>query len=749
MKLRWLVVFFGCCGSLFALQPKKLRVDLIRNPQTFYVNGYVTNLNVEDEASTEGTEIAWIGNTRPGFSWQNDAKVRKQVGYRLLVASNRERLAEGKADVWDSGRKDGSVQTGIVLPVDLKPSTFYCWTVKVWSDQGESAYAEPQFFRTADSLFSFAGSYAPLERSDVRPIVSRSFSETTQLDFGKAAFGQIRMTCEGKEGDTLTVRVGERLSSDGRIDMNPKGTSIRSALYKIPLQNGRRTYRVTWRPDRRNTGAQAIRMSAATGEVYPFRYVETEGGTVEPTSVVRETVYYPFDDTATDFVCSDDDLNRIWKLCKHTVKATSFAGIYIDGDRERIPYEADALINQLSHYAVDAEFAMARRSCEYLIFHPTWPTEWILQTLTLAWNDYLYTGDDRLLRHYYDDLKSKTLLALRDESGLISTSNGRMNRSMLDSIHFSGGAIRDIVDWPHVGRLGANGEVLGEIDGFRFCRYNAVVNAWFYRAVSQMARIAVALNKPDAGEWKKLQEQVYVDYNRQFFDRRRGVYRDGDTTQHASLHTQMFALDFGLVPDKHRDRVATYIRSRGMACSVYGAQFLLDALYDHRMSDYALSLMLSRDDRGWLHMMEEGSTMTLEAWAGRYKSNLDWNHAWGTAPANVIVRKLMGIEPETPGFATFRVAPRIGMLTFARLNYATIRGDIGLSVDRSGEEYSARLSVPANSEALFVVPDGIRTGSVVCDGAKQKNRCFRLSSGEHLIQWKEKKEIDEKLINEN
>ena len=54
-------------------------------------------------------------------------------------------------------------------------------------------------------------------------------------------------------------------------------------------------------------------------------------------------------------------------------------GLYIDGDRERIPYEADALINQLSHYALDTEYSLARNTFEHLMLHPTWPTEWHLQ----------------------------------------------------------------------------------------------------------------------------------------------------------------------------------------------------------------------------------------------------------------------------------------------------------------------------------------------------------------------------------
>lgn len=63
-----------------------------------------------------------------------------------------------------------------------------------------------------------------------------------------------------------------------------------------------------------------------------------------------DTVVLHLGERAAYFRCSDDTLNRIWELCRYSMKATSFTGYYVDGDRERIPYEADALINQLGRY---------------------------------------------------------------------------------------------------------------------------------------------------------------------------------------------------------------------------------------------------------------------------------------------------------------------------------------------------------------------------------------------------------------
>ena len=62
-----------------------------------------------------------------------------------------------------------------------------------------------------------------------------------------------------------------------------------------------------------------------------------------------------------------------------------------------------------------------------------------------------------------------------------------------------------------------------------------------------------------------------------------------------------------------------------MACSVYGAQYLLEGLYFAGEADYALELMTSTSDRSWWNMIQSGSTMTMEAWDIKYKPNSAMN----------------------------------------------------------------------------------------------------------------------------
>ena len=125
---------------------------------------------------------------------------------------------------------------------------------------------------------------------------------------------------------------------------------------------------------------------------------------------------------------------------------------------------------------------------------------------------------------------------------------------------------------------------------------------------------------------------------RLFFDVRKGYFTDGlaADTDHASLHGNMFPLAFDLVPAGKKQNVVDFIQTRGMACSVYGSQFLMDALYEANDAEYALHMLTKTDDRSWYNMIRVGSTISLEAWDNKYKPNQDWNHAWGAAPANIL-----------------------------------------------------------------------------------------------------------------
>lgn len=541
-----------------------------------------------------------------------------------------------------------------------------------------------------------------LEVSPVVPIKVETRGQVFFADFGKDVYGKLRLTLPANTGaGTLLIRLGEKLGADGTIDRHPPG-SVKFMELTLPVGAGANTYEPAI-----TTRKAPLQMPPAIGEVTPFRYAEIENcsAPLDAGSMRQLFVHPAFQDDASAFQSSDPTLNAVWDLCKHTMKATAAFGIYIDGERERTPYEADAYINFLSHLACDANPSVVRYTVEYLLEHPTWPTEWSFHTVMLAAADYEATGDPVLADRHYDALKTKLLMEHARADGLLSAPA--------------------IVDWP-----------AGERDGYdqgdqrRVStrprqmvgpEINTVVNAFYFHSLQKMALLANATHRPDdARDLTAKAQQVAASFQRVFFDPARSIYRDGEGNDHASLHASMFPLAFGLVPPECRAKVADFVESRGMACSVYGAQYLLEALYGAGKSVAATKLLASHDERGWWHMLELGSTMTLEAWDAKFKPNLTWNHAWGAAPANILSRFVLGVRPLEPGYRKILIAPQPGGLAMVSGKVPTARGPVKVKV-QTGRATRLELDIPAGVTARVEasIPDGsISAGIVTLNGVK-------------------------------
>ncbi|MES2675606.1 MAG: alpha-L-rhamnosidase C-terminal domain-containing protein [Pseudomonadota bacterium] len=732
-------------------EPSGLSVNFILHPEQVFSNGYLVDVPLLESINRkEQFQFTEIAQKKPFFGWRvNSNKANTvQSAYEIVVYANDNTPANAQTIMWASGKVLSNDSINVKYNgKPLAPNSIYSWKVKTWNNYSEeSTFSDIQQFKTAPVLLDYSTARYPLQKKDDYPVLLQRLKKSNDLfiDFGKAGFGRLRLTLFGTNAPgNVTIHVGEAVK-DGRVDRKPAGT-IRYSSTSLALKPGWNTYIVTVAPDELNTSADAILMPTYIGEVTPFRYAEIENYSeknIGKENVVRETVNYPFNDQDSYFESSNNVLNQIWELSKYSVKATSFAGIYVDGDRERIPYEADALINQLSHYSVAREFNLARHTHEYLIKNATWPTEWILQSVLVAWNDYLYTGNKDSLEYFYDDLKHKSLIVLADEKdGLISTKTKKLDKSVMGLVHAKWD-ISDIVDWPHAGVVNK----IGETDGFIFTEKNTVVNAFHYRAIFLLSEISKVLDRKDDHQFFSAKEKfLKKQFNDKLVDKNRGIYIDGVGTTHSSLHANMFPLLFGLVAEENRAAVISFVKSRGMACSVYGAQFLLEAIYDANNAQYGESLLTSTGKRSWFNMIKIGSTISLEAWDNEFKPNLDWNHAWGAAPANIIPRKIMGIEPIERGFRKIQIKPQPANLKFAKIKYPTILGDVLVSFTNDpGKKFILDITSPANSTVKVYLPKvseryqimvdnevatGIEDGAyVVVDNVGSGSHLFSISS---------------------
>lgn len=517
------------------------------------------------------------------------------------------------------------------------------------------------------------------------------------VDFVHESFGQIDLTLTSEyDNDTVTIHLGE--CCDGAFVNRKPGGSKRYQSIILPLKKGTHTYRPSLHWPVYSSGLKAIYMPIDIGEVMPFRYCEIEGysHTLETQNIVRSSVYCGFENDISYFHCNDETLNKIWDLCKYSVKATSFMGYYIDGDRERCPYEADALINQLSHFACDNDYSISKRTIEFLLRNPSWPSEWIMQIIMIAWNHYLFSGDDYIIKKYADLLKARTLIDfVNPDNGLVTTTSWGQDQEKLKLINREG-IIQDIVDWP---------QESDDLFNFEFSDYNAVVNAYHYHVCKLMSYIYKAI-----GQYEEEFEMVrYCNnfksiYNDTFFDKNKGLYRDGINVNNYSFHSNMFALCFDLVPNEYIEKIADFIESKGMACSVYGSQFLLEALYRIGRYNAALNLLTDIGERSWNNMLNQGSTITTEAWSNRIKPNQDWNHAWGSAPANIIQFQLLGLYPRTPGFKEFVFEPKLGSLTHVETVLPTSHGEIKAHIHKGENSYQLDINIPTALLCDVILP---------------------------------------------
>ena len=693
--------------------PTGLLCDLLAHPE-------------ETVITTATPEFGWIYNP----SFQNDA----QTAYRIIVASSEANASRKIGDTWDSGTVHSS--DSINVPYggrNLRADADYYWRVETADSRGRvGPFSAIQHFRTdikleepSDSRRTDPGSLParglfynaspniwanryPLRFVAAPPVlVTNTAPGRWFVDFGQDAFGYVTVRLHDaraskRSGMEVEARFGEMASGLAVNTSPPAPSLVRYANTSFALPPGDDSCSIRPPPHSPYDVRRTVDPPGNFGVVMPFRYFELLNfpGTLTAADITQERLLDEFDTSSAGFNSSSPALNRIWNLCRNSMEMLTFDGVYVDGDRERRPYEADAYIQQMSSYAVNREFTMPRYTFEYLLQHPTWPTEWKFHMIFIAWADYQQTGNADLLYRYYNALKPDLLAWAATGDGLIHGFPG-----------FPQKANSDVVDWPPGDR---DGFVIK--DGPYLNWTNSINNAFYYRSLQIMANIATVVGRPaDARTYTAMAARVYTNYNAVFWNSDSQSYVDGVGTTHSSAHANFFPLAFGLVPPGRQSAVVGYVRSRiaandGMPASVYGAQYLLQALFQSGDADTAINLMTTNGPRGWLNMIHMGSTLTTEAWSFADKKNLDWNHAWGSAPANLISRFVLGVRPLAAGYGQILIQPELGnVLSYAEGTVPTIRGPVSVDANVEPGMFQLVVNIPGNVLATVRLPVANKT----------------------------------------
>ena len=491
-------------------------------------------------------------------------------------------------------------------------------------------------------------------------------------------------------------------------------------------------YRDTWLFPPTAT-ARLEQLAFSHHEFSEFRYAElilTDAASgapldLDPSSQFTASfwrVRYAYDEARAAVVATTSaDLDRVFAFASATLRATSI-DLYADSNtRQRsIDCMADDVVAALNQYSTTSELALPRAMSAQLMaigpagyISPVW-ADWTVLPGLSSFYDALYSGDLTFAAPLFDSLayNHTYFSAINASSGLVEGVSGLS--ALIDT---SGGSD----------------------DGFRESPTNAVVQAWSYLGLRSFAQLGRWIGRgDDAARLDAAADAMRAGVralllNDSSVGSAAVAVCDGRcaATPHLSVHSTFYALYSGLFADDDAltTRLAAYVRARaaedtvlGVPCGAYPVQFLLYALYadgyDH--GNAAFAVLTAQTKHSWLHMMEVlGATATMECWLPEELPNLSFSHVWSSSPAIIVPQQFFGVNPTSPGFATFDVRPQPGPVLQGRATLPTVRGPITVSFAQSLPSagcFDLSLVVPGGSVARAFVPRYGATVSVKVDG---------------------------------
>lgn len=372
---------------------------------------------------------------------------------------------------------------------------------------------------------------------------------------------------------------------------------------------------------------------------------------------------YPFQPRG-NFTSPDEELSGIWGISRYTLRLCSNEFLMDTPFREAAQWLGDVasvtlggIYSCFGDARLSREFyrqTAANQFCTGMISNiSNMPSSWMngtipdysLEWLIFLWDFYLYTGDTQFLEEIYPQAQRliHAHLPHLNDRGFIE-----------DMPHWV------LIDWAHTDRR-------GECTAY---------NALFYAALLSLSNIARQLEDPRmARHCDHLGEVIAANFQQHFFCEERGCFADarvdGQLSEMHSEHASLAAIRFGLADEHVTARILKRFyetpREKGKLpytaeCEPFFTTFVLQALHQVGRMDLALRVIRDRWGR---RMLDKGCTSVLEEWSdsGSWRQGdfiglmRTHSHAWSAAPADFLIRNLMGLDILEPGCRKIRLDP--------------------------------------------------------------------------------------------
>lgn len=426
----------------------------------------------------------------------------------------------------------------------------------------------------------------------------------------------------------------------------------------------------------------------------------------------RETGYDA--DVVGMFECDNERLNKLWEKSFRTLYVT-MRDTYLDcPDRERAQWWGD-MVNEMGEafYVFDAvkgpmlaqkgiyELAKWQRD-DKVLYSPvpaglpnannrdmkkkdgTWYKELPRQMLASVgwygfWYYYWYTGDQQTIIDVYPHVRDYLSLWELGAGGLV--------------IHRAGDW--DWTDW------GKHKDV------------PVLENAWLYLALKGAVEMAqLSENTDDIAGYEAAMRSIEANFNKTFWDGRqyRSPTHEGRTDDRANA----MAVVAGLAKEAYYPAIQEVLKQEYNA-SPYMEKYVMESLFIMGASEQGVERMLKR----FASMIDDPISTLYENFGGgqdRAGSGTN-NHAWSGGGLTMMQQYIAGVQPTSPAFKTYSIAPQMGPLKALRTKVPTPFGIIDLELNKKETgALSMSLDSPAGTTVTVALPLTQQTQKLTING---------------------------------
>ncbi len=518
-----------------------------------------------------------------------------------------------------------------------------------------------------------------LEAQQIEPIeVCASYPEKERtelekgvcvIDVGANIAGRLRIKVKGRRGSAVTLKFGEQLRDDGRVN-------------RLNLRSARCSDKYILR-------GEGVEEWAPRFTYHGFRYVQAEiKGNAEILEAVGEHVHTATRSAGT-FECSCDTLNKLHEIAVRTERNNEHSILTDCPQRD----ERFGWLNDLSSriyqtmYNVDmarfipkfirditdsqtAEGAIADTVPYYTGGIPADPVCVIYPLLAVYANRYY--GDSNTCLSEYEGVKKWVDYLLSRSDGYIT------------NYTYYG-------DWvypyPDI-----------KADGIY------VSSAFLYWHLKEMTRLAeIAGNSADAAEYRKHAENSAKALNAKYFRAETNDYCNGLQTENA------LAVSLGFAPENARQAIADNIYrdcvKRGHHCTSgnVGYRHVFYVLAEYGYAEEVIAILRNPEYPGWGYMIANGATSVWERWEAEMQNEMhSFNHPMFGSYDAFLYRFLAGINVCDDAVACDKITiePVFAQsLDFVRGSLDTVRGRIVSEWKRENGKIALRVVVPHGTSA--------------------------------------------------